>query len=590
MTNVWKIIPIIFAAIVLTISARAQSLPDLPKFPISPLSKADYDGLAKSDNPEGWKALAERSKKTAVEYFKKQLYDESASWIYTGYAAKMFAEHGEEMPFELKKAILEDLPSFFDFYETSTPSDKFGGACEILTSVYSLYPAQFKKFIRAAYALALIYDTPPPLEWPECNVPSNPTQMKVPTEIFFYFSESSDKLNFPLEKLTVGELIWVMGVGGPMDELKGLRNPNVAPYSIEKLATSIKTDTSRILLGVYQPWPEDVPYTPENIKKRGGLPIDKVYCAWRTANANGIPCVYFSYRSPTNEEDVGTAWLAYMARAGVWKYDVGRDPRAAAAAFDRPINPQTWKPIQMYDLNMLERRHAANMNSMYSLVYLRISEMLYEDGKYNESAYFADKSKKANVENWKAYIQYIMARARFGASTTELDSHWRKAYEAFRRYPEKCIEIMGMFRANLSRRNPKEASRILIAEMRNIVKSDPVLALHLFGDEIKSYFRGLKKKSDIFPLYSEIMRASSGSADLAYDKIAEPLIEMFVEELDDEGAKKAFAIFKSSTRSNPMSEQKLESEKEALLQKCADIKKKRAEEAAWAELDKENDG
>ena len=117
-----------------------------------------------------------------------------------------------------------------------------------------------------------------------------------------------------------------------------------------------------------------------------------------------------------------------------------------------------------------------------------------------------------------------------------------------------------------------------------------MLALHLFGDEIKSYFRGLKKKSDIFPLYSEIMRASSGSADLAYDKIAEPLIEMFVEELDDEGAKKAFAIFESSTRSNPMSEQKLESEKEALLQKCADIKKQRAEEAAWAELDKENDG
>lgn len=54
--------------------------------------------------------------------------------------------------------------------------------------------------------------------------------------------------------------------------------------------------------------------------------------------------------------------------------------------------------------------------------------------------------------------------------------------------------------------------------------------------------------------------------------------------------KKAFAIFESSTRSNPISEQKLESEKSALLQKCADIRKQRAEEAAWAELDKENDG
>mgnify|MGYP000724685477 CR=1 FL=1 len=140
MMNVWKIIPIIFVAIVLTISARAQSLPDLPKFPISPLSKADYDGLAKSDNQEGWKALAERSRKTATEYFKKQLYDESASWIYTGYAAEMFAEHGEGMPFELKKAILEDLPSFFDFYETSSrtvPASgaKLSGTAEMIPSL-----------------------------------------------------------------------------------------------------------------------------------------------------------------------------------------------------------------------------------------------------------------------------------------------------------------------------------------------------------------------------------------------------------------------------------------------------------------------
>lgn len=505
----------------------AQSLPELPNFPVSPLGGADFEALAKSDTPEGWKAFAERSRKNAGDFFKRQLYDESASWIYTAFAAEMFAEFGGEMPFELKSAILEDLPSFFDFYETMAPCDKPAGVCRMLASIHSLYPAQFRKYRRAAYALALIYDDEPPIDWPECNVPSNPTRMSVPTEIFFYFTENPSTLIFPLERLTVGELIWVMGVGGPMDELKGLRNPNIAPYSVEKLVSSIKNDMSRVSRGKFEPWPDGVPYTPENIKKRGGAPIDKAYCAWRTANANGIPCVYFSYKSKTDTKDVGTAWLAYMARAGVWKYDIGKDHSAPLSVFDRPVNPQTWKPIQMFDLQMLERRHMAYRQGIYSLVFLRISEALYKSGDYDGSAYFANKAKKANPENWKAYVQYIMARARFGASTPELDSHWRKAYEAFRKYPEKCVDIIGMYRAALARRNPKEGVRIFIAEMRNIVKSDPALAIHIFGGELKKDFAALDSKSDIFPLYSEVMRAAAPQPDVAYEKIAEPLIGLF---------------------------------------------------------------
>ena len=563
----------------------AQSLPELPNFPVSPLGGADFEALAKSDTPEGWKAFAERSRKNAGDFFKRQLYDESASWIYTAFAAEMFAEFGGEMPFELKSAILEDLPSFFDFYETMAPCDKPAGVCRMLASIHSLYPAQFRKYRRAAYAIALIYDDEPPIDWPECNVPSNPTRMSVPTEIFFYFTENPSTLIFPLERLTVGELIWVMGVGGPMDELKGLRNPNIAPYSVEKLVSSIKNDMSRVSRGKFEPWPDGIPYTPENIKKRGGAPIDKAYCAWRTANANGIPCVYFSYKSKTDTKDVGTAWLAYMARAG----DIGKDHSAPLSVFDRPINPQTWKPIQMFDLQMLERRHMAYRQGIYSLVFLRISEILYKSGGYDGSAYFANKAKKANPENWKAYVQYIMARARFGASTPELDSHWRKAYEAFRKYPEKCVDIIGMYRAALARRNPKEGVRIFIAEMRNIVKSDPALAIHIFGGELKKDFAALDSKSDIFPLYSEVMRAAAPQPDVAYEKIAEPLIGLFAEQLDDAGAKKAFAIFESATRSAPMSPAKLDAAKNSLAQKCAEIRKIRAEEAAWAELDKERE-
>ena len=144
-----------------------------------------------------------------------------------------------------------------------------------------------------------------------------------------------------------------------------------------------------------------------------------------------------------------------------------------------------------------------------------------------------------------------------------------------------------MYRATLARRNPKEGARIFIAEMRNIVKSDPALAVQIFSDELKKDFAALDSKNDIFPLYGEVMRVASAQPDIAYEKIAEPLIGLFAEQLDEAGAKKAFAIFESATRSGPMSPAKLDAARESLAQKCADIRKTRAEEAAWAELDKE---
>ena len=85
------------------------------------------------------------------------------------------------------------------------------------------------------------------------------------------------------------------------------------------------------------------------------------------------------------------------------------------------------------------------------------------------------------------------------------------------------------------------------------------------------------------------MRAAAPQPDVAYEKIAEPLIGLFAEQLDDAGAKKAFAIFESATRSAPMSPAKLDAAKNSLAQKCAEIRKIRAEEAAWAELDKERE-
>ena len=105
-----------------------------------------------------------------------------------------------------------------------------------------MYPDNFKKYLRSAYAVALIYDVPPQVGWPICNTPSDPVPLQQPEEVFNIFIEDPTTFVFPMDKLTIGELIWIFGVAGPLDELRALKNKNIEPFAIEKLTTSIKDD------------------------------------------------------------------------------------------------------------------------------------------------------------------------------------------------------------------------------------------------------------------------------------------------------------------------------------------------------------
>lgn len=170
----------------------------------------------------------------------------------------------------------------------------------------------------------------------------------------------------PFDRMTVGELVFVFGIAGPMDELRGLKNEKITPFIIEKLTQSIKTDTKRLKGRQELPWDDaEGPYTPENIRKRGGLDADKVYYAWRVANANGIPCLYFSERTGGKVY----SWLWYMSRPGIWKTDIARDP-AAKSLYGRPLNPQTWKNVELSDLLLCSKRHLVTPNGAISMAFL----------------------------------------------------------------------------------------------------------------------------------------------------------------------------------------------------------------------------
>ncbi len=534
-----------FSAIIFCFSALAASaqhaVPELPNLPVSPISQSDIDKLLENDTAQAWGEYAEKTRATTLDLALKQLYPEAAGWLYVYKAADLFSKEGASLHKAVKRAMLSDIPALCDFFETMKPEDNLEGVCKTLAQIHQVYPDNFKKYLRSAFAVALVYDVPPPGGWPNCGTPSDPVPMFQAEETFNIFTEDPHTFVFPMDRLTVGELIWVFGIGGPLDELRGLKNTSIAPFAIEKLAHSIKTDKSRHANGTVSDWDTtEREFTPKNILKYGGTEAEKVYCAWRIANANGIPCLFF--------REGNQVWLTYMSRPGVWKRDVARSEKAKHL-FGRPLDPQTWKTSQKFDIDMLARRHITTETGIFSRVFLEISRMLYDAGKYNDAAVFADKARKENPENWEAYIAFISARARFGASQGELDSYWRKSYEAFRRYPDMCIAMLNFYRQNLiALRRGKEADRLLTAEMRGVMRSDTGLGIDIYANQISDMFARAEDKTEILPAYQDIVRNSTSCPDECLRKITTPLAKLFVSVEDYRSANKVVSMFVSASR------------------------------------------
>ena len=96
----------------------AQTIaPELSEFPAVPLSGDEISKLVSDNSQNTWEELSKSARKKAEDAALKQFYPDAASWIYTAFAADIFAKEGADMQPELKAAILKNLPAFFDFYE-----------------------------------------------------------------------------------------------------------------------------------------------------------------------------------------------------------------------------------------------------------------------------------------------------------------------------------------------------------------------------------------------------------------------------------------------------------------------------------------
>lgn len=519
-------------------------LPDLPKTPVSPLEKERVDAAFDADSPEsegGWASVAADAKKRALEFALKDNVNAAADWYYASLAADFFANGGAEMPKELKRAILDNLPAFFDFYETA-PRNSLGNAAPVLSTIFLNQPAQAKKYLRAAMALSLVYANPLPGTWPMFEVPDEPTQVSQPQEIFLYLSLRAGKMPFDMSKLTVGELVFTTGIAGPLSELEGIADDRFEPSKIESAALSIKLDTSRVRGSHVAKWNEErAPFTLENLAKYGGSQHERLYYAFRKANANGVPCVFYT----VDIAHTPHSWIDYMEAPMKWRSDVLRDPKTKNA-HAVVLHQLTWKPLSSFDFHRVKVRANTEEATHNSIVLSRLAQLLFDAGENKKAEDFAKRALSLDALNPAAYSLMISASARAGADAKAIDALFRQSIEAFAAYPEQCAKMAREYRSNLiMRKRFAQADAVFNAVLKPIFRKNPELAVVLYSDVIVDMVDRAETNAQKMAVYSAVLRAAAKAPAEAFTYITVPVVRYFKDRGDIKEAEKVLKAIES---------------------------------------------
>ena len=136
-----------------------------------------------------------------------------------------------------------------------------------------------------------------------------------------------------------------------------------------------------------------------------------------------------------------------------------------------------------------------------------------------------------------------------------------------------CIQMLNFYRQNLiALRRGKEADRLLTAEMRGVMRTDPGLGLEIYSEQIVDMFARATDKTEILSNYQDILRNSHSSLDECFKKIVQPLAKLYVADEDRRSAQKVVSMFLRIARDSS-SKNAAEKLKETLAEMKPDTKK-----------------
>ncbi|MDD3179633.1 MAG: hypothetical protein PHQ04_04700 [Opitutaceae bacterium] len=419
-----------------------------------------------------------------------------------------------------------------EFFATVASVDNPMMVLSILQSLYAADPNRFADYQNLALAIAVVYDVPPPPDWPHGQVSEQalPRLLPRPEEAFSFWvrSDREGRTLHRLRRLSANELKFVVDAGARLQELTWAQRkiPNqLADFA--RVYDLVPYRKDRLQAGQAN-WPRSR-YELPLILKEGGICVDQAYFASMAGKAKGVPTLLFRGAGLDGRH----AWFGYLDSAQKWQLDCGRyaeQKYVAGLAFD----PQTWGNISDHELVFLSERFRLLPLYRLSMVHAAFAEEYLNDRNAAAALNAAREAVNREQRNVRAWEVLLRAQTTAGQDARTIEGTLREAALAFRRYPD--LEVGFVRRLVESLRARGESSLADYEEKRMVLKNKrdtgrPDLAYEQASEMLRRSMEQDDLPTQIRNYNSVVDKFGAGAGMDFYDKIVLP----FVQHLRDRG-------------------------------------------------------
>jgi len=278
-----------------------------------------------------------------------------------------------------QRALLSSADFSEEFFSVLSPVDQPVEVLRILQSLYAYNPADFKEYESLALAIAVVYDVPPPPDFPHSQVSAWLLPRRFPAALtaFWYWVRLDRDHYTPqaLRFLPAGELKYLVDTVTPLEELTWIRtvlSPNTG--NLAQLYQQVKYREERIATNRYD-W-TGADYKLATILQDGGICVDQAYFASNAGKAVGIPTLLFV----TSGGNARHAWFGLLGPNG-WQMDAGRQ-ESQRLIVGRAYDPQTWHALNDFEVRFLSERFRrlpqyklSEIHALYAAEFQRIGNL-----------------------------------------------------------------------------------------------------------------------------------------------------------------------------------------------------------------------
>lgn len=365
---------------------------------------------------------------------------------------------GARLSPELQAWLVGNAAFSDEFFSLLSPVDYLPQVFSLLEEMHRSDPARFRQYASLALAIAVVYDLPPPPDWPHGQVGAKalPRRWPYATEALAWWvrEDQAGRTYQRLTQLGAEELKFVVDAAAPFAELEWSQKMVAYPLSRLPLAYSMiryrmdRAQSQRLV------WTSPT-YRLYDILQEGGICVDQAYFATEVGKARGVPTLLFLGAGLDGRH----AWFGYLDGEKKWQLDAGRYAEQRFIT-GQAYDPQTWRRLTDHEVQFLAERFHLLPSYRQSRIHAAFAAEFLQTHQADAAAASARKAVNYEQRNLDAWDLLLAAQKAQGAKPAALEGTLREAALAFQRYPDLEIRFSGQLTASLRARGETSLAEV----------------------------------------------------------------------------------------------------------------------------------